>query len=120
MSEIIKIDLNIKRELKEEINIDLDDINYKLEYIEYPSNTRNAYGFVALGKINKSKEELEKHFEEYKKYLVKNNLELEFNRLIFLKRENAIEELDSISNPKIQYLRELINKVKKKSVKPIV
>lgn len=108
---IIKIDLNIKRELKEEINIDLDDISYKLGYIEYPSNTRNAYGFIALGKINKSKEELEKHFEEYKKYLVNNNLELEFNRLVFLKKGNAIEELDSISNPKRPYLRDLINKV---------
>ena len=111
---IIKIDLNIKRELKEEINIDLDDISYKLEYIEYPSNTRNAYGFIALGKINKSKEELEKHFEEYKKYLVNNNLELEFNRLVFVKKGNAIEELDSISNPKRPYLRDLINKVEGK------
>lgn len=39
---IIDIGLNIKRELKEEINIDLDNINYKIEYIEYPTNTRNA------------------------------------------------------------------------------
>lgn len=109
---IIKIDWNIKRELKEETNIDLDDINYKLEYIEYPSNERNAYGFIALGKISKSKEELERHFEEYKKYLVSNDLEVEFNKLVFLRKENAIEELNSISNPKRSYLRDLINKVK--------
>lgn len=110
---IINIGLNIKRELKEEINIDLDDIDYKLEYIEYPSNTRNAYGFIALAEINQSKEEIENHFEEYKKYLIKNNLELEFNRLVFLNKENALEELDSISNPKRPYLRELIKEAVK-------
>ncbi len=105
---IININLNIKRELKEEINMDLDNIDYKLKYIEYPSNTRNAYGFIALAKINQSKEELEKHFEEYKEYLINNKLELEFNRLVFLNKENAVEKLDRMSNPKRPYLRELI------------
>lgn len=110
---IINIDLNIKRELKEEINIDLDNMDYKLEYIEYPSNTRNAYGFIALAKIDKSKEELEKHFEDYKKYLIKNKLELEFSKLIFLNKENSLEELDNIANPKRPYLRNLIKEAMK-------
>lgn len=110
---IIDIDLNIKRELKEEINIDLCDVDYKLEYIEYPSNTRNAYGLIAIAEIDKSKEELQKHFEKYKEYLIKNKLELEFNKLVFLNKENAVEELDSMSNPKRPYLRELFKKVTK-------
>lgn len=105
---IINIDSNIKRELKEEININLDDVDYKLKYIEYPNKNRNAYGFIAFGKLNKTKEELEKHFEEYKEYLIENKLELEFNRLVFLNKENALEELDSMDNPKRPYLRELI------------
>lgn len=105
---IIYIDLNIKRELKEEINIDLENIDYRLEYIEYPSDTRNAYGFIALAKINQSKEELEKHFKEYKEYLIKSELELEFNRLVFLNKQNAVKELDSMDNPKRPYLRDLI------------
>ncbi len=104
----INIDSNIKRELQEELNLNLDDINYKIEFIEYPSKTRNAYGFLAIGRVNYTKEELKQHFEEYKEYLVRNNLEVEFNKLIFLKKENSLKELDNLSNPKRPYLRELI------------
>lgn len=39
---------------------------------------------------------------------MKNNLEVEFNRLIFLKRENALQELDALPNDKRPYLRDLI------------
>lgn len=109
---IINIDLNISRELKEEINLDLNDINYKIEFIEYPSKTRNAYGFLAIGKIHKTKDELEQHFEAYKKYLMKNNIEVEFNQLIFLKRENALQELEQLPNGKRPYLRDLIKEAK--------
>jgi 8-oxo-dGTP pyrophosphatase MutT (NUDIX family) len=105
---IINIDLTIKRELKEELNLNLDDIDYKIEFIECPSKTRNAYGFLAIGKINQTKEELAKYFEEYKEYLIQNNLETEFNRLIFLKKENALKEFDKLPNGKRPYLRALI------------
>lgn len=107
-NDIINIDLNIKRELKEEMNLELDDIDYKLEYIEYPNKKRNAYGFVAIGKTNKTKNELEQHFEKYKEYLVNNKLELEFNKLVFLNKENAVEELDNMNNQKRPYLRDLM------------
>lgn len=110
---IINIDLNIKRELKEELNLNLDDIDYKLEFIEYPSKTRNAYGFLAIGKINQTRDELKQHFKEYKEYLIKNNLEVEFNKLIFLKRENALQEFDELSNYKRPYLRDLIKEAVK-------
>lgn len=112
---IINIDLNIKRELKEEMNLDLDYIDYKIEYIEYPSKKRNAYGFLAIGKTDKTKEELEEHFKEYKEYLVENKLELEFSRLVFLNKENALEELDSIYNLKDTYLRDLIKEASKEN-----
>jgi len=105
---IINIDSNIRRELREEMNLNLDDIDYKLEFIEYPNGTRNAYGFLAIGKVNKTKDELNKYFEEYKEYLIKNNLEIEFNKLIFLKKEKALQELDELSNCKRPYLRDLI------------
>ena len=110
---IINIDSNIKRELKEEVNLNLDEIDYKLEFIEYPSKTRNAYGFLAIGKINQTKEELNQHFEEYKEYLIRNNLEIEFNKLIFLKKENALQELDDLQNYKRPYLRDLIKEAVK-------
>lgn len=108
---IIDIYSNIKRELKEELNLNLDDIEYKLEFIEYPSETRNAYGFIAIGKINQTKDEIKQHFKEYKEYLIRNNLELEFNKLIFLKRENALQELDELPNYKRPYLRDLIKEL---------
>ncbi len=105
---VINIESNIKRELKEELNLNLKDIDYKIEFIEYPNETRNAYGFIAIGKINQTKDKLNREFEEYKEYLLKNNLEVEFNKLIFLKRENALKELDNLHNYKRPYLRELI------------
>lgn len=105
---VINIDLNIKRELKEELNLNLDDIDYKIEFIEYPSKTRNAYGFLAIGKINQTKDELIQHFKHYKEYLISNNLEVEFNKLIFLKKQRALQELDELPNNKRPYLRDLI------------
>ena len=90
------------------MNLNLDDIDYKIGFIEYPDKTRNAYGFLAIGQINQTKDELENHFKEYKKYLIKNKLELEFDRLVFLNKENALQELDGISKPKRPYLRDLI------------
>ena len=102
---------NLKRELKEEMNLDLDEIEYNFKYIEYPTKRRNAYGFIAIGKLNMSKDELFNHFEQYKEYLKQNHLEVEFNNLIFLKKGNAIKELDKYTNPKRVYLRELISKV---------
>ena len=102
---------NLKRELKEELNLNLDEIKYEFRYIEYPNKKRNAYGFIAIGKLNMSKDELYNHFEQYKKYLIQNNLEVEFNNLIFLSKRNAVKELDTYTNPKREYLRELISKV---------
>ena len=107
----INIDLNIKRELKEELNLNLDDINYNIEYIEYPKKRRNGYGFLAVGEIDKTKDEINQHFEEYKAYLIKNNLEVEFNRIIFLKKENSLAQLDNLPNRKRPYLRDLIKEV---------
>ena len=109
----INIESNIKRELKEELNLNLEDIDYKIEFMEDPNETRNAYGFIAIGKINQTKDELKRYFEEYKEYLLKNDLEVEFNKLIFLKKENAIQELDDLPNYKRQYLRDLIKEVVK-------
>ena len=108
-----KIDLtqNLKRELAEEMNLNLDEIKYEFKYIEYPDEKRNAYGFIAVGQLNMSKKELQKHFIQYSKYLENNNLEIEFNNLIYLKKGNAGKELDTYTNPKRDYLRELISKV---------
>ena len=64
--------------------------------------------------IDKTKEELKKYFEEYRKYLIDNNLETEIGRLVFLKKEIAVEQLDSMQNYKRPYLRELIEIAREK------
>ena len=104
----LDLDLTLKRELKEEMDLNLDEIDYRFRFIEYPNENRNAYGFIALGKINKTKEELENHFEDYKEYLFNNNLECETGKMVFLKKEKAVEQLDNMQNYKRPYLRELI------------
>ena len=106
--DILDITLNLKRELKEELNLDLDKIDYEIKYLECPTKGRSVYGFLAYGKVNMTKNELNNYFEGYKKYLEKNDLEIEFSKLVFLNKEDGVSELDKLENPKREYLRELI------------
>lgn len=53
-------------------------------------------------------EEVGKYFKSYYKYLKENNLEVEFGKLHFLKKENGIEELKELKNPKRNYLIPLL------------
>ena len=105
---ILEIDINLQRELKEELDLDLNAIKYEINYLECPSEKRRVYGFLATGKLDITKDELNKHFEKYKRYIEKNGLEKEFSKLIFLDKNNALEELDRLNNPKREYLREFI------------
>lgn len=108
---IMDVSQTIKRELKEEINLNLDNINYKIKYLEIPDEKRHAYGFIAIGRVEETKEELQKHFEEYKRYLIQNNLEIEFEKLMFLQESNAMKEFNALKNPKRPYLINLINEI---------
>lgn len=105
---ILEMNINLQRELKEELNLDLNDIRYEMKYLEYPSEKRSVYGFLAIGKLNMTKEDFNKHFENYKQYIKENNLEQEFSKLVFLDKNKALEELDKLDNPKREYLREFI------------
>ena len=107
-NDILDINTNLKRELKEELNLNLENIKYEMKYLECPSEKRSVYGFLAIGKLDMRKEELNKHFEEYKEYIYKNNLEQEFSKLVFISKNNALKELDKLDNPKREYLREFI------------
>ena len=62
----------------------------------------------AKAKIKMTAEEIKKYFEEYYKYLKENNLEIEFGKLHFLKKANALEELEKLSNPRRNYLIPLL------------
>ena len=41
-------------------------------------------------------------------YLKENNLEVEFKKLYFLEKDNAVEELNKLSNPRRNYLMPLL------------
>lgn len=101
----------LRRELKEEINLDLDEIKYDFKYLELPNGKRNAYGFIAVGKLDMSKDKLEEYFNTYKIISSKNNLKTEFEDLIFLKRERAVQDLKLYNVSKRGYLIELFSQL---------
>ena len=113
VDENINIMATIKRETLEELNIDLDDaskvIESKIKYL-YISEPDEQPGVevVTKVKLNMNKKEMQQYFEEYYKYLKNNNLEVEFGTLHFLKKENALKELEELENPKRKYLTHLI------------
>ena len=69
---------------------------------------------LELGEKNGVSPKRQKYFEEYRKYLIDNNLETEIGRLVFLKKGMAVEQLDSMQNYKRPYLRELIEIAREK------
>lgn len=109
MIDIIK---TISRELKEELNIDLLDESmvkeYKMQYMEIPQGNRHSYAPIMKGILNLPSKQMEEHYNNYKKALEKENKEIEFSRLHFIKKEKALETLNKLSNPKRLYLEGLI------------
>lgn len=109
----IYLERTISREAKEELNIDIIDSelvkNNKLKYL-YIFNQGEQPGIQAFSKVklNMTALKLKEHFEKYDKYIRENNLEVEFGKIHFLKKETACEELDKMDNPKRNYLRQII------------
>lgn len=99
----------ITREALEELNVDLTKIHNEIEYM-YISENGEQPGVQIFSKaqVNMTAKEMEKYFEEYNKYLRKNNLELEFGKIHFFRKETAVEEIDSLKNPRRNYLVPLI------------
>lgn len=104
---------NISRELKEELNIDLFDDSivkeYKMQYMEIPQGKRHSYSPIMKGILNITSRQMEEHYDNYKKALEQEKKEIEFSRLHFIKKENALETLKKLSNPKRLYLEDLID-----------
>lgn len=101
-----------ERELKEELNLDLNDKNqitrYGFEYIEVPEGKRHSYSIIVKAETSMTAKELEEHFRIYKKELEESNGEIEFNKLYFLKAGETIKELDKLENPKRLYVRQML------------
>ncbi len=104
---------NIARELQEELNIDLFNKamikSYKMQYMELPEGRRHSYAPILKGLLEMTAEEMKSYYEKYKTQLKENNQEVEFSKLHFINKENAIVELDALKNPKRPYLRTLLD-----------
>lgn len=107
VGEKIHIEQTISREAQEELNINLN--NTKISYM-YIAEENEQPGVQIFSKviINITAKEINSHFEKYYKYLKENNLEVEFKKLYFLKKEKALEILGQLSNPKRNYLIPLL------------
>lgn len=103
---------NIARELQEELNLDLFDKSiiqsYKMQYMELPEGKRHAYSPKLKGFLEMTSKEMKDYYEKYKTYLKETNKEVEFAKLYFIDKENAVAELDALDNPKRPYLRNLL------------
>lgn len=109
----INVEQTIIREALEELNINLNDENTvlynKLNYL-FVSGEKEQPGvqFFSKAQIKMTSIEMEEYFQEYNNYLRANQLEVEFKKLHFLKRENAILELEKLNNPYRAYIKPLI------------
>lgn len=109
-----KVDIvsNVARELKEELNIDLFDKNiiqgFEFQYMEKPQGKRHSYAPMMKGTLSITAMQMEEQYNNYKKMLEQKGEDIEFQKLHFIKKENAIEELKKLNNPKRPYLEDLI------------
>ena len=62
-----------------------------------------------------TKAQIQEYYEQYLKYLKDNNLEIEFGRIHFIKKDKTTEELEKFENPKREYLKSLLEIDSKKS-----
>lgn len=103
---------NIARELKEELNLDLFDKSmiksYKMKYMEIPQGRRHSYAPMLKGMLMMTEEEMKQYYKKYKEYLKETNQEVEFEKLHFIDKQNALTELDNLDNPKRPYLKDLL------------
>lgn len=118
----IDVEQTIIRETLEELNINLNDketVLYKgLSYL-FVSGENEQPGVQVFSKaqVKMTASEMEEYFERYNKYLKENKLEVEFKKLHFLKRKNAILELEKLDNPQRAYIRPLILAASKEKAK---
>lgn len=110
---LVNIMKTILREVMEEINIDLNNTTqvskFKLKYIynSEPEEQQKVQIF-AKAKLKMTSNEIKKYYDNYSEYLCKNNLELEFGKIYLIKKDEAIEKISKMTNPKRDYLIPLI------------
>lgn len=99
------------RELKEELNIDKKDLkDVKLKYLKYYSNKEADVGLLYKGILNKTSLELKEDYEKYLNFLKETNGEIEFNRIIFVEKdEKEIKEfIDKNEHKLMEFTEEIL------------
>lgn len=108
----VDIEATMRREAIEEINFDIKNKNevenYEIKYISPATEKIKTYEIICKGKLKLNANEVRKHFKKYYEYLKENNLEMEYEDIILLKKETALKELKKMSNPKRKYLLDII------------
>lgn len=102
----------IRREVKEELNIDVEDKsqveNSLIAYINFPDEKVHAYEVFTKGILKMTAKEMEEYYNNYLNYLKENDLEIEFGKIHFIKKNRVIEELSKLRNPKRVYVEDLL------------
>ena len=112
---VVDIMKTISREVMEEVNIDLNNheqvSDLLLKYI-YNSEIgeQPKVQIFAKVKLKMTAKEMQEHYNNYFKYLKKNSLELEFGKIHLINKNEAIEVINKMNNPKRDYLIPLIKK----------
>lgn len=80
------------REIKEEMNIDVQDysavMSFECKYL-IKEIEKNSVGILYKIKMKKNYETMVEEYNNYKKYLEKNNLEVEFSELVGINKEEV-------------------------------
>ena len=108
----INIIKTIERELKEELNLELNNseqiINFQIKYLERPQGRRHVYGVIAVGNLDMTKLEVENYYKQYLKDLQDNKEEIEFKSVQFIPVGKSRKMLEKMKNPKREYLLSLL------------
>lgn len=104
----------VKREMMEEIGIDLDDIEYVKSYEPIYFVTRKNLSFINvlyLARLNLSSSQIKDRFEKYKTYLIDNDMEVELDSILLVKNdiESNREFINANRNNLIEYMESLFN-----------
>lgn len=98
-------DLCIRREVLEEIGIDLNDTNqvlyYDMKYLKIPTNNENYYtiGVLYTGKLNYTS-------DEFRKYVKCNKFDGEIKEYYFFTKEECLKL--ELTEQDVSYLKELV------------
>ena len=111
----IDIMKTIIREVKEEININLLDnekvIHNELKYMYVSEeNDRPGIKIYSKAKISIDSKKVLEEFKTYNDYLERENKETEIKQLHLFKKEEVIERINALKNPKREYLIPLLER----------